>query len=358
MAKMIKTQNLLKKAWYKWLGIALVLYSLLAGLGIPLAPGIESIQADHIEVPGPYRLTCIGYNTNFLEAESSMQSWLRRGEFYLCPDSIIVGEQERAELFFSIPDGFLSDEQRHYTVDLIVNNDLDGNIAFRNTIVAKQLIPSSLVGNEVPECSRTVNTKTTEGISFPNREILYESIRNLFFHVPMWFSMILLFLLSAVASISYLRNYSAAADELSASLAEVGLVLGVLATLTGMLWAQYAWGKAWSGDVKQNMAAICLMIYFAYLVLRRSIDDQNLRARASSVYNIFAFVACIALLFVVPRTQSSLHPGSGGNPGFDTYDLDGLMRMVFYPAVLGWTLVAVWIASLLFRMRQLRTVED
>jgi heme exporter protein C len=47
----------------------------------------------------------------------------------------------------------------------------------------------------------------------------------------------------------------------------------------------------------------------------------------------------------------SLHPGNGGNPGFNSYDLDSSMRLVFYPAVLAWILVGVWIANLKFRLR-------
>jgi len=46
-----------------------------------------------------------------------------------------------------------------------------------------------------------------------------------------------------------------------------------------------------------------------------------------------------------------MHPGSGGNPGFNMYDLDSKMRMVFYPAVIGWILLGVWIATLRIRIR-------
>jgi heme exporter protein C len=48
-----------------------------------------------------------------------------------------------------------------------------------------------------------------------------------------------------------------------------------------------------------------------------------------------------------------MHPGSGGNPGFNTYDLDSNMRLVFYPAVLGWTFLGIWISLLTFRFRRL-----
>ena len=35
-----------------------------------------------------------------------------------------------------------------------------------------------------------------------------------------------------------------------------------------------------------------------------------------------------------------MHPGDDGNPAFNAYDLDGRMRLVFYPAVIGWFLRA------------------
>jgi heme exporter protein C len=48
-----------------------------------------------------------------------------------------------------------------------------------------------------------------------------------------------------------------------------------------------------------------------------------------------------------------MHPGSGGNPGFNMYDLDNRMRMIFYPAVIGWFLVGWWIVSLRIKYKTL-----
>ena len=94
------------------------------------------------------------------------------------------------------------------------------------------------------------------------------------------------------------------------------------------------------------------MIYLAYFVLRGSFENPEQRGRISAVYNIFAFSALIPLLFVLPRLTDSLHPGNGGNPGFNTYDLDSRLRLVFYPAVVGWTLLGIWIATLRVRLRR------
>jgi heme exporter protein C len=189
----------------------------------------------------------------------------------------------------------------------------------------------------------------------PRLNILNETIRALYFHVPMWFGMTLLFLCSAVHSVLYLRNPSRIRDLWAVELANVGVVFGILGMLTGMLWAQYTWGAFWHGDPKQNAAAVGLLIYFAYFVLRGSVENDEQKARLSAVYNIFAFVSVVVLLFILPRYTSSMHPGSGGNPGFNMYDLDSRMRGVFYPAVIGWFLVGYWVATLRYRCRK---IED
>ena len=185
----------------------------------------------------------------------------------------------------------------------------------------------------------------------PRLNILNETIRALHFHVPMWFGMIILLTVSVIYSINYLSSSSEKHDLIATSFANVGMVFGILGILTGMFWAQYTWGEWWSGDPKQNAAAIGLLIYAAYFVLRGSLEDSQQKARISAVYNIFAFATLIPLLFILPRMTDSLHPGNGGNPGFNAYDLDSNLRLVFYPAVIGWTLMGVWITSLLIRIK-------
>jgi heme exporter protein C len=189
----------------------------------------------------------------------------------------------------------------------------------------------------------------------PRLNILNETIRALYFHVPMWFGMVTLFAISVYYSIQYLRKPSTELDRKAVESANVGLVFGILGMLTGMLWANYAWGSFWHGDPKQNGAAIALLVYLAYFILRGSVENEEQKARLSAVYNIFAFAAMIPLIFIIPRLTSSLHPGSGGNPGFNMYDLDNRMRMVFYPAVIGWILVGIWVTTLRVRMR---AIED
>ena len=185
----------------------------------------------------------------------------------------------------------------------------------------------------------------------PRLPILHETIRNLYFHVPMWFGMLAVFVISVFYSIKYLNTGKEEYDLASVECVNTGMLFYALGLVTGMMWAKYAWGEFWSGDPKQNSAAIAFLLYCAYLVLRNSIDEEQKRAKISAIYNIFAFPVMIVLLFILPRMTDSLHPGNGGNPAFGKYDLDNAMRVVFYPAMAGWSLLAVWIATIRYRLR-------
>ena len=74
-------------------------------------------------------------------------------------------------------------------------------------------------------------------IPVPKQVILYESIRNLYFHVPMWFSMIFLFLMSVVYSVKGLSSNDLSFDTKAKELVNTGIIFGILGTITGSIWA-------------------------------------------------------------------------------------------------------------------------
>ena len=180
-----------------------------------------------------------------------------------------------------------------------------------------------------------------------------ESIRNYFFHVPMWFGMMVLLTTSFVYSIKYLRKPSIKNDFYAEEFARTGTIFGCLGIVTGAIWANYQWGAPWSSDPKQNGAAIALLTYFAYFILRGSLIDEEKKARIGAVYNIFAFFMLFPAIWILPRLVESLHPGgmgSQGNPAVNPKDSSIEMKLVFWPAVFGWTLLGVWISTLKIRL--------
>ncbi|MCC5936719.1 MAG: cytochrome c biogenesis protein CcsA [Lunatimonas sp.] len=193
----------------------------------------------------------------------------------------------------------------------------------------------------------------------PRLPILNETIRALYFHVTMWFSMIIMLTVGIVYSIRFLKNNRLEDDDMAVEFTNGAILFGVIGIVTGSLWARFTWGAYWTNDPKLNAAAVGLLMYFAYLILRNSLTDMHQRAKISAVYSIFAYAAFIPLIFILPRLTDSLHPGNGGNPGFNAYDMDSQLRMVFYPAIIGWTLLGTWISTVRVRVRRLeRKMEE
>ena len=175
-------------------------------------------------------------------------------------------------------------------------------------------------------------------LNIPRIDILEHTARNLYFHVPMWFAMMALTAISAYHSLRCLQTGDGLRDIRARTAALSALAFGLLGLATGSFWAHYTWYEGtniwWNFDPKQSMAAVQVLIYGAYFALRSALDDPEKRARIAAVYNLFAFVTVPFLLYVLPRQMESLHPGAEGNPAFSEIT-HPLMRLVFYPAVIG-----------------------
>jgi len=195
-------------------------------------------------------------------------------------------------------------------------------------------------------------------VKVPQIDQLEETIRNLFFHVCMWFTMVFLLLISFFNSIRYLSGFKQRHDIIASQAAQVGLLFGILGIVTGMVWAKFTWGEFWVKDPKLNGAAVGIMIYLAYMILRSSLDEETRRAKVAAVYNIFAFVLFIVFIGILPRlAEESIHPGKEGNPAMPL-DLDMRLRYVFYPAIIGWILIGVWILNIKTRLAILRLRKE
>jgi len=202
-------------------------------------------------------------------------------------------------------------------------------------------------------------------LDVPRLPILNETIRNLYFHVCMWFAMMILFIVSFIYSIKYLGSSNLRHDIFAKNYAAAGTIFGVLGYATGAIWASYTWVTDQSQSLGSILkepkligAAIAILIYGAYFVLRGSFTDMDKRARVSAVYNIFAFAMLFPSIWIIPRMVGSLHPGApgseSGNPALNFNDIDSRLRMVFYPAVIGWTLLGVWITTLRIRIELIK----
>lgn len=178
-----------------------------------------------------------------------------------------------------------------------------------------------------------------------------QSSRILFFHVPMAWVSFLAFIAAAIWSLRYLFGGRNPRHDRAAAVAiELGLLFGILATVTGSLWARVMWGAYWNWDPRQTSIVISLLFYGAYLALRSAIEDRETRGRLSAAYAVLGVVVTPFLFWIVPRITFSLHPDSIVNTR-GTIDMESRMQHVLYASTIGFIALFFWMHSLQCRIQ-------
>ncbi len=333
--------------WWKFSGLIILLYVIIGGLLTPLNSGVTSANPSNAKSGQDVEIEISTYNTHL--KTTSNDAWLKQDDtHFIKASNIKIIDDNKCIATFSLP---VEMEQKSHT--LILHNDIDGPAILPDGIfVTKNDVIDSTYKAAFQNSTGKKLTKPT-GLRFPYRSILNETIRNTFFHVALWMAMFVLYIIAIVYAIKYLMTRDLNYDMKSAAFNKSGILFGMLGILTGSLWARYTWGTWWTNDVKLNMATIAMFIYFGYLILRSSFTDEDKRARISAVFSLFAFVALIPLVFVIPRLTDSLHPGNGGNPALGGEDLDNTLRLFFYPAIVAYILLGTWMAQLKYRLEQI-----
>ncbi len=356
-----------------WVSAALLLYAIIGGLGTSLKTGIVSVEPFRIQSDSiakvNIQLHSPAYSEGILKAKSLVlkntkdekRIWeFRNLQFNYSKNTI--------ESFFSLKVG---KESSSFGVDMFLkleNNQGDSfYVYYPDALWVEKSstdtgLANSLLLTEISAWNKNDKTPIVDQVEkgFPSRNILYESIRNLLYHVPMWFSMMLLLGLSMVFAMKYLSSQNLMHDFYSEAFTKVAILNGILGCVTGAVWARVTWQSWWPAeDPKLNGVAIGMLMYLAYLILRSSIKDRYQKARISSVYSVLIYPIFIALIAIMPKlSQTSLHPGTGGSVGFNKYDLDNTLRFYFYPAILGWIGLFYYIATLKIRLTLIEKKQE
>lgn len=339
--------------WWKLGGVVIFLYVLIGGLFTPLNPGVTSVSPSGAKSGDTLLLNVEGYNTHF-QSSNEVRAWLKLDSVHAVKAmKVSPSDNNLIELVFNIPNTFPGDG-KVFPLTLILDNDVDGAFVQPSAVFVQYAQESGPFDPAEWTQDRITDLHQKNTMGFPYRNILNETIRNTFFHVALWFAMFLLLIAGIYHSVLYLKTQDIQYDIKSASYNRIAIMYGILGLITGSVWAKFTWNTFWTTDVKLNMTAVAMLIYLAYLVLRSASTDQDKRAKLSAVYSIFAFVALIPLVFVIPRLTDSLHPGNGGNPALGGEDLDNTLRMFFYPSIIALTMLGTWMASLLIRYELLQ----
>jgi heme exporter protein C len=102
----------------------------------------------------------------------------------------------------------------------------------------------------------------------------YESTMGLvqkifYFHMPPAMLMLLSAIFCGALSAVFLARRRPILDWMAYAAAELTVLYGAMAMVTGPLWARKAWGVWWVWDARLTMSLLMWMVFVSYLLLRR-----------------------------------------------------------------------------------------
>lgn len=186
-----------------------------------------------------------------------------------------------------------------------------------------------------------------EAVMGPVQKVFY-------FHVSAAWAGMLSFVLAAVAGAGYLISRQHAWDWLSLSAIEVGVVFGLIAILSGMVWAQPIWNTWWVWDPRLTTTAIMEMIYLAYFILRSGVNSPEAQARLGAVYAIIG-VTTVPLTFFSIRLFRTIHPvviATGGG-SVSAFNMSPRMLTAFFTSLIVFTILLADLVWNRFRLEKL-----
>ncbi|MEJ2195776.1 MAG: cytochrome c biogenesis protein [Ignavibacteriaceae bacterium] len=187
---------------------------------------------------------------------------------------------------------------------------------------------------------------------FPYIPGLEENAKIIFFHVPTAWLTLIAFLVSTIFSFRYLKRKDLDDDAKAYTSAQLGMIFCILATVTGAVWAKFAWGSFWSWDPRQTSIFALLLIYGALFALRSSIESEEKRATLSAVYSLIAFVTVPFFIFIMPRIMKGLHPGSADDTNAGpvvNFKMNSSMLLIFFLSLIGFTILYFWMWNVSYR---------
>jgi heme exporter protein C len=181
-----------------------------------------------------------------------------------------------------------------------------------------------------------------------------------YFHVPSAYSMYLGAATCFVGSVGYLIRPTDTWNAVGRAGAEVAVTFGAMMLISGPLWAAKAWGHYWTWDPRLTTALLSVLIYVAYLVLRRFTGDGEGERRFAAALGILG-AANLPVIHYSVQKFGGQHPavitGKGG--GLHHPDMSLALRLSFL-AFTCFVICLVWARArqLVLESRLVRAEED
>ncbi|MCJ8139811.1 heme ABC transporter permease [Falsirhodobacter halotolerans] len=136
------------------------------------------------------------------------------------------------------------------------------------------------------------------------------TVRIIYIHVPAALMAINGWMIMLVASLIWLIRRHHVSALVAKAAAPVGLVMTLVALITGAFWGQPMWGTWWAWEPRLTSFLILFLFYLGYIALWKAIEDPDTAADLTAVLcmvgSVFALLSRYAVLF----WNQGLHQGA------------------------------------------------
>jgi heme exporter protein C len=257
----------MKHTIWKAAGIVALLYVFAMAAFVRLGPGLLEIQVNETA----QEATVTAFASHFSETADDLHVFVASGKQRHELPVLRVSDPTHVVVRWTLPDTLPT-----RSLNLFTNDPIDGTLLLENAAFvgesSVQVIDKAVIWPSISITEHPANL----GFHFPYQPRIVESIRNLFLHVPLWFTMFLLAGIAFVGSVRQLGETGPSIhDERAEAATRVAVWFGVLGLITGSIWARGAWGAWWIDDPQLNGALVTVLVYSGYLVLRGPLIRQR-----------------------------------------------------------------------------------
>ena len=136
------------------------------------------------------------------------------------------------------------------------------------------------------------------------------TVKIIYIHVPAALMAINAWFMMLVASLIWLiRRHHVSALAAKAA-APVGVVMTLIALITGAIWGQPMWGTWWAWDPRLTSFLILFLFYLGYIALWEAIEDSDTAADLTSVLCLVGSVFAVLSRYAVNFWNQGLHQGT------------------------------------------------
>ncbi len=136
------------------------------------------------------------------------------------------------------------------------------------------------------------------------------TVKIIYLHVPAAMMAINIWVMMLVASLIWLvRRHHVSALAAKAA-APVGMVMTLIALITGAIWGEPMWGTWWEWDPRLTSFLILFLFYLGYMALWSAIEDPDTAADLTGVLCLVGSVFAILSRYAVNFWNQGLHQGA------------------------------------------------